>query len=158
MELEIKDWIMLILMIIIIILIVVLIIMNIKTKETFGGLMRRRILSKASLSNPEVEVNSIEGYQPTRTNKLFKGQFDYITDSPKPTDNVRIEEKNDVISNSGNVVDNESFGLTRINNNFQILKTDSTASKIAQTEDPANEIISPEMQKYIEENPQVEPQ
>lgn len=155
---EIKDYAMISLMVIIIILIVILLINNMKSKESFGDLERRRIISRASLNNPGVEANTVETYQPTRTSRLFKGQFDYITDQPKPTDTVKIVEKNDVISNSGNVVNGETFGLTRINNNFKILKTDPTASKVAQSEDPINEIMSPDMQKYIEENPQVEPQ
>lgn len=225
---------MMMLMVIIVILLVVLIMNTYKTKEKFGDLQRRRVLSKSSLSNTardeteedlETEDESLnqaetkEGYVVTRNNMLFPGQFDHlhvgkkdkpsfrqsnksivqeigdtvkekvqamteqIAESNMTQDNTvsdlqnpetaaesvpeeaseyatekvgssdpEVLSKDDVISNSGKPIEGtaaESFGLTRINNDFSLFKTGTTASEIAQQYDPANDQKSIDMMSYI---------
>jgi len=65
---------------------------------------------------------------------------------------VGLESKDDVISGAGKSLETttpESFGLTRLHNDFSILKSGSTASEIAQTEDPANEQTSTDMKAFV---------
>lgn len=143
-------------LIILIIIMIVVMICSMKTKENFGSLARRRILSKAYLDDQPVEDNQVEQkekYEPVRDTRIFKGQYSYLTDRNDPTryentrydttgTNVKVSENDDVITNSGNALipTTEGFGLTRLNNNFNLIETDSKASKIAQSEDDANDL------------------
>lgn len=63
-----------------------------------------------------------------------------------------VKTNNDVVSGSGNSLESsspEAFGLSRMYNNFDILRTGSKASEIAQAEDPANQQSSIDMKEFI---------
>jgi len=78
-------------------------------------------------------------------------ETDYSVDKVKDTE-AGIANSDEVISNSGNAVESsipESFGFLRINNDYSILQQTPTASKIAQTDDPANQQQSTDMLAYI---------
>ena len=96
------------------------------------------------LSEPEQEA--APEVQPEYETKKVEETAETVATEPE------LEQKDDVISNSGNSIEStspESFGLSRIYNNFEILKSGTTASEIAQNEDPSNEQKSTDMLEYI---------
>lgn len=235
-EIQPSTLIMMMLMVIIIILLVVVVVKTYDTKEKFGNLEVRRIISKSSLRSDSVDETPEdledvdeslnqkpeqlkEGYVVGRSNMICDNKFDYLLQgrqdkpsfrqsdksivqeigdsvkekvqamteqiaesntyedstvaemkNPDPEiaeavpeeektyeteaaeGDVQVLAKNDVVSNSGKGIEvsgSESFGLTRLNNDFSLFKTDAKASEIAQSEDPANNQKSIDMINYI---------
>lgn len=226
---------MMMMMVVIIILLIVVVVKTYETKEKFGNLQIRRMISNASLKSnstdeTEQDLEDVdtslnqkplkEGYVVGRSNLIGNGKFDYlmkgkqdkpsfrqsdktivqeIGDSvkekvqamteqiaesnmtqdqevsemqnpdPEITEAVPEEEKtyeteaasegditvlakDDVVSNSGKGIEasgSESFGLTRLNNDFSLFKTDSKASEVAQSEEVANSQKSIDMMNYV---------
>ena len=121
--------------------------------EEIGDAVKEKvqaIAEQTSDSNIAVDSSIPTDLQPQEEENK-EVEADYETEKVKDTE-AGIESKDDVISNSGNAVESaipESFGYQRLNNNFSILQQTPTASKIAQTEDPANEQQSTDMLAYI---------
>lgn len=122
--------------------------------EEIGDAVKEKvqaIAEQASDSNIAVDSSIPTELQAQAEEPSKMTEADYSVDKVKDTE-AGIANSDEVISNSGNAVESsipESFGYQRLNNNFSILQQAPTASKIAQTDDPANEQQSTDMLAYI---------
>ena len=110
-----------------------------------------QIAEQTSDSNIAVDSSIPTELTEEKVEETPEQKSDYITDKEE-NKNVELNESDDVISGAGKSLEAttpESFGLTRLHNDFSILKQGSTASEIAQTDDPANEQTSTDMKSFI---------
>ena len=123
--------------------------------EEIGDVYKEKVQAIAEqTSDSNIAVDSsvpteLQPQEEENPNKLTES--DYSIDKIKDTE-AGIANKDDIVSNSGNSVESsipESFGYQRLNNNFSILQQTPTASKVAQSEDPANQQQSTDMLAYI---------
>ena len=122
--------------------------------EEIGDAVKEKvqaIAEQTSDSNIAVDSSVPTELQPVVEEEQKPTEDDYSTEKIKETE-AGIVNNDEVVSNSGNAIESsipESFGYQRLNNNFSILQQTPTASKIAQTEDPANQQQSTDMLAFI---------
>jgi len=148
-DINVSSVIMMMLMVIIIILLIAIISRTHEVKEKFGSLERRRILSKASLKNTdldetnhelETEGESIsqelmkkEGYVMSRNNLLFPGQFDHLMVGKKDKPSFRQADKS-IVEEIGDVVKEK----------VQAIAEQTSDSNIAVDSSVPTELVGPE--------------
>jgi hypothetical protein len=122
--------------------------------EEIGDAVKEKvqaIAEQTSDSNIAVDSSIPTELQPVVEEEQKPTEDDYSTEKIKETE-AGIVNNDEVVSNSGNAIESsipESFGYQRLNNNFSVLQQAPTASKIAQTEDPANQQQSTDMLAFI---------